>query len=141
EHGNAGDATRPVARVLLHVARWTLAEMGRRHPSPLQDSLDLIDHRGCVRGYSTRVPADRRAQRTDQHRYPAGLRDRVRGRLGAARSPSGLAPALQDALGAFRADHGHSGIAAVDARIAGEYLDSADRMADRRHGHLCDLRT
>ena len=60
-----------------------------------------------VCGYHARVFPHRRAVGAGQHRNPAGLHDRVCGRVGAARAPSRVASALQDAVCAAGADSWH----------------------------------
>ncbi len=51
--GHAGDVAGAVARLLLHVARWPAASMGRCRPPSFSHSVDLQHHRGklcrCVR--------------------------------------------------------------------------------------------
>jgi APA family basic amino acid/polyamine antiporter len=59
--GDAGDAARPVARLLFDVARWPAPEVGERHPSQIPHAVDLEHGGGLDRGVSAGGAADRPA--------------------------------------------------------------------------------
>ena len=104
---HARDVARPIARVLLDVARWPAAAVGRRSASALPHSVDFVDHRGNLCGVFRCADPHRHSWRAGEHRHAAGIRDRLRRRVGAARAPSGPATALQNAVGSSGADTGH----------------------------------
>ena len=83
--------------------------------------------------------ADLKARGPGEHRHAAGVRDRVRGSLGAARAASGDASAVQDATGAAGADSGHCVGALPDVATGGDHMGSDDRLVDLWTDHLLHL--
>ena len=85
QHGHAGHVARPVARLLLHGARRLAVEVGGRHPSHVsgrRGSRPIVI--GCsVAFFASLVPIGDLGQ-TGLHRHPAGIRHRLRRRLGDA---------------------------------------------------------
>ena len=116
---DAGDAAGPVAGVLLDVARWPAAGVGRRGASPLPHAVDLDSITvGMLRCDFRSADSDRHPGGTGEHWNPAGVRDRVRGRMGSAASPSRAAPAVQDPHGAAGAHPRNPGFAWLDGQPA-----------------------
>ncbi len=140
EHGDAGDAARSVARILLDVPRRAAAAVGRRDPPALPDAVEVDDHRWRIRFGVRGSRADRHPRAARQHRHPARVRHRVCGRVDPAKAAPDPGSAVSDTVGSVDPRARHRGVAVDDARVAARHLAPPAGLARDRSRNLLPLR-